>query len=77
MLDRDEDLIHERGKILLISDKGFASGELEKHLTEENIELLRPHRKNEKVRPGESLLRRVHPANLAVRDGFRGWWRRW
>jgi len=72
MLDRDEDLIHERGKILLISDKGFASGELEKHLAEEGVELLRSHRKNEKVRPGEPLLKSVRQLIESVNDTLKG-----
>jgi Transposase DDE domain len=72
MLDRDEDLISQRGQILLISDKGFASGELEKHLSEEGIELLRPHRKNEKVRPGESLLKSVRQLIESVNDTLKG-----
>ena len=48
----------ERDAILLITDKGFASPDLERSLRESGITLLRPSRKDEAPRPGEPVLKK-------------------
>ena len=58
MLEYDAGLIGERDAILLITDKGFASRDLERSLRESGITLLRPSRKDEAPRPGEPVLKK-------------------
>jgi hypothetical protein len=72
MLDYDADLVAERGKILLIADKGFASKDLERSLAVDGVTLLRPHRKTEKQRPGEPLLKSVRQLIESVNDTLKG-----
>jgi hypothetical protein len=45
MLEVDAQIVRERQGLLLISDKGFASGPFERSLAESGITLLRPSRK--------------------------------
>lgn len=72
MLEVDARLIAERGTILLISDKGFASQAFERELTEQGIELLRPSRKREKARYGEPMLKKVRQLIESVNDTLKG-----
>jgi hypothetical protein len=61
-----------RDKILLISDKGFASKDLEQSLSEQGITLLRPHRKKEKERYGEPMFKKVRQLIESVDDTLKG-----
>ena len=72
MLEVDADLIARRPGILLISDKGFASGPFERNLADQNIELLRPSRKREKERYGEPMLKKVRQLIESVNDTLKG-----
>lgn len=72
MLEIDIDLIAQRGTILLISDKGFASKSFERELAEQGIELLRPSRKREKARYGEPILKKVRQLIESVNDTLKG-----
>lgn len=72
MLDRDADLINDRANLLIIADKGFASREFEADLAARGITLLRPARKREKRRPGESLLKSVRQLIESVNDTLKG-----
>ncbi|WP_007507587.1 IS982 family transposase [Pseudofrankia saprophytica] len=72
MLDHDAALIAERDRILLIADKGFASNDLEAALSEQRIDLLRPHRKDETARNGEPMLKKVRQLIESVNDTLKG-----
>lgn len=72
MLDRDADLVGDRTGLMIITDKGFASREFEADLAARGIELLRPSRKREKTRPGESLLKSVRQLIESVNDTLKG-----
>jgi hypothetical protein len=72
MLEVDAALIAERGSILLIADKGFASAAFEKELAEQGITLLRPSRKREKKRFGEPMLKKVRQLIESVNDTLKG-----
>lgn len=72
MIEHDADLVASRDKILLISDKGFASKDLEQSLSEQGIMLLRPHRKKEKERYGEPMLKKVRQLVESVNDTLKG-----
>jgi hypothetical protein len=72
MLEVDADLVAERGKILMISDKGFASAEFEALLAGQGIELLRPSRKTEIKRFGEPVLKKVRQLIESVNDTLKG-----
>jgi hypothetical protein len=72
MLEVDADLVAERGKILLISDKGFASAKFEALLAGQGIELLRPSRKTEIKRFGEPVLKKVRQLIESVNDTLKG-----
>ena len=72
MLEFDADLVADREKILLISDKGFGSGPFERELAELGIDLLRPSRKREKERYGEPMLKKVRQLIESVNDTLKG-----
>lgn len=58
MLDVDAGVAAQHEGILLICDKGFAGKDFETLLGEYGITMLRPSRKDEKARYGESMLTR-------------------
>jgi hypothetical protein len=72
MLEVDADLVAERGNILLISDKGFASSALEEELAQVGITLLRPALKRETKRFGEPMLKKVRQLIESVNDTLKG-----
>ena len=72
MLEVDTDLVADREKILLISDKGFSSAPFERDLAGLGIELLRPSRKREKERYGEPMLKKVRQLIESVNDTLKG-----
>jgi hypothetical protein len=72
MLEVEAGVVAEHEGIPLISDKGFASKELERQLAEQGIELLRPSRKREKTRYGEPLLKKVRQLIESVNDTLKG-----
>jgi len=72
MLEVDAELVAERERILLISDKGFASSVFEHDLAERGIELLRPSRKRERARHGEPMLKKVGQLIESVNDTLKG-----
>jgi hypothetical protein len=72
MLDRDAALVDTRDGLMIITDKGFASKELEADLAQRGIELLRPSRKTERARAGESLLKPVRQLIESVNDTLKG-----
>lgn len=72
MLEVDADLIAAREGLLLITDKGFASKPFERSLSEQGITLLRPSRKKEAVRAGESMLKKIRQLIESVNDTFKG-----
>jgi hypothetical protein len=72
MLDHETHLIDQRPGLLLITDKGFASSRFEQDLTEHGVTLLRPNRKNEKIRPGQALLKSVRQLIESVNDTLKG-----
>jgi hypothetical protein len=72
MLEVDAELLAQRDKTLLISDKGFAAKWLEKELAAYGIELLRPSRKDEEERYGEPLLKKVRQLIESVNDTLKG-----
>jgi DDE family transposase len=72
MLQIDADLIAARPGLLLITDKGFASTTLEKSLSEQGITLLRPSRKNEVMRAGEPMLKKVRQLIESINDTLKG-----
>ncbi|MER5327033.1 transposase [Streptosporangium roseum] len=72
MLDLDADLIAVRQGVLLITDKGFAAQPFEKDLAERGVQLLRPSRKSEKTRHGESTLKKVRQLIESVNDTLKG-----
>ena len=51
--------IKARQRLLLITDKGFASKRFERSLSAQGITLLRPSRKDEVIRAGEPMLKKV------------------
>lgn len=72
MLEIDAELVSERDGILLITDKGFASRELERSLSENGITLLRPSPKDEAIRPGEPVLKKVRQLIESDNDTLKG-----
>jgi len=72
MLEVDAGLVAAREGIVLISDKGFASGPFEQELRDQGIELLRPSRKREKERPGAPVLKKVRQLIESVNDTLKG-----
>ncbi|MFV2086163.1 transposase, partial [Micromonospora sp. LOL_021] len=72
MLEVEAGVVAEHDGILLISDKGFASGPLERHLADQGITLLRPSRKREKARYGEPMLKKVRQLIESVNDTLKG-----
>ena len=72
MLEQDADVVAGHTGILLITDKGFASKPLERHLAEQGIALLRPSRKKEKARYGEPMLKKVRQLIESVNDTLKG-----
>lgn len=68
MLDTDAALIADRERILLITDKDFASRPFERSLAEQGITLLRPARKDERARPGEPILKKIRQLVESVND---------
>jgi Transposase DDE domain len=76
MLEHDTDLVDqrvaERGHILLICDKGFASATLEAELAEGGVQLLRPSRADEQARYGEPMLKKVRQLIESVNDTLKG-----
>ncbi|MFE9690704.1 hypothetical protein [Micromonospora sp. NPDC005806] len=61
MLEVEAGVVAEYDRILLITDKGFASRPFERLLAEQGIELLRPSRKRKRARYGEPMLKKVRP----------------
>jgi hypothetical protein len=72
VLDREPHLATDRPGLLLIADKGFASKEFEADLARRGVTLLRPSFKQEKSRPGESLLKSVRQLIESVNDTLKG-----
>jgi hypothetical protein len=72
MLEIDADLVADRPGLLLITDKGFAAKRFEKDLADRGITLLRPQRKNEKIQPGQALLKSVRQLIESVNDTLKG-----
>jgi hypothetical protein len=72
MLARDAALVADRDGLLLIADKGFASKDLERSLSEQGVTLLRPSRKTEKKRYGEPMLKKVRQLIESVNDTLKG-----
>ncbi|MFI2088683.1 IS982 family transposase [Streptomyces rishiriensis] len=72
MLDIDAGLVADRPRLLLISDKGFASKEFENDLAPRGITLLRPSFKRERKRKGEGLLKSVRQLIESVNDTLKG-----
>jgi hypothetical protein len=72
MLEIDADMVADRPGLLLICDKGFASADLERSLSEQGITLLRPSRKDETARSGEPMLKKVRQLIESVNDTLKG-----
>lgn len=72
LLEVDADLVAARPGLLLITDKGFASADLEQTLAEHGITLLRPSRKDEITRAGEPMLKSVRQLIESVNDTLKG-----
>ncbi|MFD9569311.1 transposase [Streptomyces sp. NPDC059982] len=68
MLDREPDTVADRPRLLVITDKGFASKEFETDLAMRGTELLRPSFKREKRRTGKALLKSVRQPIESVND---------
>jgi hypothetical protein len=60
------------GQQLLITDKGFASKPFEQSLSEQGVTLLRPSRKEENLRAGEPMLKKVRQLIESVNDTLKG-----
>jgi hypothetical protein len=72
MLEVDAAVTAEHEQILLICDKGFAGKDFETLLGEYGITMLRPSRKDEKVRYGEPMLKKVRQLIESVNDTLKG-----
>jgi hypothetical protein len=72
MLDHDAELVAARGRIVLVTDKGFAGRRFESDLAERGISLLRPSRKDEKARGGEPVLKKIRQLVESVNDTLKG-----
>jgi hypothetical protein len=73
MLEIDAALIAHRRGLLLITDKGFAGKRFEQSLHDDHgIVLLRPSRKDEIARSGESMLKKVRQLIESVNDTLKG-----
>ena len=72
MLEADAQLVRERHGLTLISDKGLASRKLESALAADGITLLRPSRKDELLRAGEPMLKKVRQLIESVNDTLKG-----
>ncbi|MEV0623515.1 IS982 family transposase [Nonomuraea sp. NPDC050404] len=72
MLEVEASVAAEHDGILLICDKGFAGKDFETLLGEYGITMLRPSRKNEKARYGESMLKKVRQLIESVNDTLKG-----
>jgi DDE family transposase len=72
VLDHDPSPIEARPGLTIITDKGYASTELDRYLTERGAVLLRPSFRNRKPRPGEHLLKPVRQLIESVNDTLEG-----
>ena len=72
MLEVDADLVAARPGLLLICDKGFASTDFERSLSDQGITMLRPSRKDEIARTGEPMLKSVRQLIESVNDTLKG-----
>ncbi|MFF7212945.1 IS982 family transposase [Streptomyces sp. NPDC008238] len=72
MLEVDAGVAAEHDGILLICDKGFAGKDFETLLGQYGITMLRPSRKDEKARYGESMLKKVRQLIESVNDTLKG-----
>lgn len=72
MLEVDAELVRERPGLLLITDKGFASRPFERSLSAQGITLLRPSRRQEVLRPGEPMLKKVRQLIESINDTLKG-----
>src|SRR3712207_9326318 len=72
VLDHDVELLADRPGLLLIADKGYASAELDRYLTDHGIALLRPSYRNRTPRPGQRLLSPIHQLTESAHDTLKG-----
>ncbi|MGO8882527.1 MAG: IS982 family transposase [Streptosporangiaceae bacterium] len=72
MPDVEPQLAAGRPGLTLITDKGFAGQETEASLAARGITLLRPSRKDEQARHGETLLKAVRQLIESVSDTLKG-----
>lgn len=72
MLDVDAGVAAQHEGILLICDEGFAGKDFETLLGEYGITMLRPSRKDEKARYGESMLTKVRQLIESVNRTLKG-----
>jgi hypothetical protein len=72
ILEHDPTLTTERPGLIIIADKGYASAELDRFLTERGVALLRPSYRNRTPRPGEHLLKPIRQLIESVNDTLKG-----
>jgi hypothetical protein len=72
VLDHDPALLADRPGLTIIADKGYASAELDRFLTEHHTALLRPTYRNRTPRPGEHLLKPIRQLIESVNDTLKG-----
>ncbi|GAA3456799.1 hypothetical protein GCM10018962_86330 [Dactylosporangium matsuzakiense] len=72
VLDHDPDLMTERPGLLIVTDKGYVSAELDRWPAERGVRLLRPSYRNRTPRPGEHLLKPIRQLIESVNDTLKG-----
>src|SRR3954451_20297290 len=72
VLDHDAHLLTARPGLLIITDKGYASAELDEYLQRRGVELLPPAYRNRKPRPGQELLAPIRQLIESVNDTLKG-----
>jgi hypothetical protein len=66
--DHDPALLTYRPVLLILADKGYISTELDTHLAERGVRLLRPSSRNRTPRSGEHLLKPIRQLVESVND---------
>jgi hypothetical protein len=72
ILDEETELSTSHHGQLIIADKGYVSGALDRYLDSIGLRLLRPSYRNHKPRPGQHLLKSVRQLIEAVNDTLKG-----
>jgi hypothetical protein len=72
ILDHDPTVLTRRPGLLILTDKGYISAELDAYLAERHVQLLRPSYRNRAPHPAQHLLKPVRQLIESVNDTLKG-----